>query len=87
MTPLRPIACAFLTLIILALAGVGPFLIVALVSKINQGSCLGCLVGDDAPAIRYVFYYLAKWLECCVGRVACRQQVCIQATDQGCTHS
>ena len=27
-----------------------PFIIVYVVSKINQGSCLGCLGGDDAPA-------------------------------------
>ena len=28
-----------------------PFIIVYVVSKINQGSCLGCLWGDDAPEI------------------------------------
>ena len=29
----------------------GHFLQFIIVSKINQGSCLGCLGGDDAPAI------------------------------------
>ena len=32
----------------------GPFIIAYIVSKINQGSCLGCLGGDDAPDTYYV---------------------------------
>ena len=30
----------------------GHFLYFIIVSKINQGSCLGCLGGDDAPVIQ-----------------------------------
>ena len=35
----------------------GHFLHSITVSKINQGSCLGCLGGDDAPVIKQILRY------------------------------